>query len=160
MRENLERAFKACGEPMDAVSEFRYLRRLLTATDDDWPVVDGNIKKSRRKWGRLARVLGREEADPKVSQTFYIAVTHTVLLFGSETWVLTARLEKALDNFQSRVAEAHRETATKRDRLDLVLPFTGGRNEGGRDCLDSDVIPLEAEYVRAIYCDADASVPV
>ena len=30
-------------KPMDAVSEFRYLGRLLTATDDDWPAVAGNI---------------------------------------------------------------------------------------------------------------------
>ena len=64
----------------------------------------GNINKARQSWGRLARVLVREGADPKVSPTFYIAVTQAVLLFGSETWVLTARMEKALDTFQSRVA--------------------------------------------------------
>ena len=34
-RENSERAFKAYGEPMEAVLEFRYLGRLLMATDDD-----------------------------------------------------------------------------------------------------------------------------
>ena len=34
-RENSERAFKAYGELMEAVLEFRYLGRLLTATDDD-----------------------------------------------------------------------------------------------------------------------------
>ena len=39
-----------------------------------------------------------------MSRAFYIAVTQDVLLFGSETWVLTARMEKALDSFQSRVA--------------------------------------------------------
>ena len=31
MRENLERAFHAYGKPMESVSEFRYLGRLLTA---------------------------------------------------------------------------------------------------------------------------------
>ena len=98
-RENLEQSFKAYGEPMETVSEFRYLGRLLTATDDDWPAVAGNIKKARRIWGRMARVIGREGADPKVSRTFYIAVTQVVLLFGSETWVLTERMEKALNNF-------------------------------------------------------------
>ena len=103
-RENSERAFKAYREPMEAVSEFRYLGRLLTATYDDWTAVAGNMKKSRRIWGRLARVLGREGEDPKVSQTFYIAMTQAVILFGSETWVLTAKMEKALDTFQSRVA--------------------------------------------------------
>ena len=104
-RENSERAFKSYGEPMEAVLEFRYLRRILTATDDDWPAVAGNLKKARQSWGRLARVLGRESADPKVSRTFYIAVTQAVLLFGSETWVLTSRMEKALDNFHSKVAQ-------------------------------------------------------
>ena len=93
---------------MEAVSEFRYLGRLLAATDDDWPAVAGNIKKTRQIWGRLARVLGREGADPKFSRTFYIAVTQAVLLFGSETWVLTASMEKALDTFQSRVARSSR----------------------------------------------------
>ena len=75
----------------------------MTATDDDWPAVAGNIKKARQRWGRLARVLVREGADPKVSRTFYIAVKQAVLLFGSETWVLTSKMEKALDTFQARV---------------------------------------------------------
>ena len=45
MQENLERAFHAYGKPMEAVLEFCYLRRLLTATDDDWLSVAGNIRK-------------------------------------------------------------------------------------------------------------------
>ena len=43
-------------------------------------------------------------ADPKVSRNFYIAVTQQVLLFGAETWVLTRKMEAALDAFQGRVA--------------------------------------------------------
>ena len=103
-RENSERAFHAYGKPMEAVSEFRYLGRLLTAMDDVWPAVAGNIRKARVSWGRLARVLGREGADPKVSRSFYTAVTQQVLLFGAETWVLTRNMESALDAFQGRVA--------------------------------------------------------
>ena len=78
--------------------------RTLTATDDNWPAVVVNLGKSGRSWGRLSKVLGREGADPTVSREFFIAVTQAVLLFGSETWVLAARMEKALDRFQSRVA--------------------------------------------------------
>ena len=89
---------------METVSEFLYLGRLLTATDDDWPEVAGNIRKAQLSWGRLARVLGREGADPKVSRSFYTAVTQQVLLFGAETWVLTRKMESALDAFQGRVA--------------------------------------------------------
>ena len=45
---------------------FKYLSRILMATDDDWPAVVGNLGKARRSWGRLSRVLEREGADPKV----------------------------------------------------------------------------------------------
>ena len=103
-RENPEQTFRAYGQPIEAVTEFRYLGRLLTATDDDWPAVAGNIKKSRRSWGRLDKVLGREGADPKVSQTFCIAMTQQILLFGAETWVLTKKMELDLEAFQGRVA--------------------------------------------------------
>ena len=103
-RENAERVFHAYGKRVEAVSEFRYLGRLLTATDDDWPAVAGNIRKSRVSWGRLARVLGREGADPKASRSFYTAVAQQVLLFGAETWVLTQNMASALDAFQCRVA--------------------------------------------------------
>ena len=83
-RENSERAYRAYGKPMETVTEFRYLGRILTATDDDWPAVAGNIKKARRSWGRLAKVLGREGAYPNKSGNLYIAVTQQVLLFGHD----------------------------------------------------------------------------
>ena len=89
---------------MDAVSEFRYLGRLLTAKDNDWSVVAGNFRRARVSWGRLAWVMGREGADPKVSRSFYTEVTQQVLLFGAETWVLIRKMESALDAFQGRVA--------------------------------------------------------
>ena len=53
-RENLEGAFHAYGQPMEAVLGFWYLGRFLTATDNDWTAVAGNIKKARRIWERLA----------------------------------------------------------------------------------------------------------
>ena len=68
--------------PIKSVSEFKYLGRILMATDDDWQAVVRNLGKARRSWGRLSRVLGREGADPKVSRAFYIAGTQAVLLLG------------------------------------------------------------------------------
>ena len=99
-----EKAFHAYGKKIRAVTEFRYLGRVMTNTDDDWRAVAGNLRKARVTWGRLARILGREGADPKVSRKFYIAVIQQVLLFGAETWVLTKRMEATLDAFQGRVA--------------------------------------------------------
>ena len=99
-----EKAFHAYGTKMRAVTEFNYLGRVMTNTDDDWPAVAGNIRKVRASWGRLARILGREGADLKVTRSFYIALTQQVLLFGAESWVLTKRMESDLDAFQGRVA--------------------------------------------------------
>ena len=115
-RDNSEQAFETYGEPIEAVLKFKYLGRFLTSTDNDWLAVVGNLKKARQSWGRLARVLSREGAEPKVSRTFYIAVTQAVLLFGSETWVLTVRMEKALDSFQSRVARKLTERKPRRGK--------------------------------------------
>ena len=111
--------------------EFKYLGRILTATDDDWPEVVGNLRKARRSWGRLARVLSREGVDPKVSRTFYIAVTQAVLIFGSETWVLTARMKKALDIFHSRVARkiTGKHPWRKKDGSWFYPPVTGVMKE-------------------------------
>ena len=88
-RENLERAFEEYGAPIESVTAFKYLGKILTATDNIWPAVVVNLRDARRSWGRLSRVLNREGADPKVSWAFYIAVTQAVFLFGSETWLLT-----------------------------------------------------------------------
>ena len=99
-----EKAFHAYGTKMRVVTEFKDLRRVLTNTDDDWPPVASNIRKTRASWGRLARILGREGEDLKVTRSFYTAVTQQVLLFGVESWVLTKRMESPLDAFQGRVA--------------------------------------------------------
>ena len=54
-----EKAFHAYGNKMRAVTEFWYLWRVMTNTDDDCPAVAGNLRKARVTWGRLARILGR-----------------------------------------------------------------------------------------------------
>ena len=102
-QESSERAFESYGEHIKNFLEFKYLGRVLTAGDEDWLAVVSNLGKERRSWGRLSQVLGREGADLKFSRTFYTVVAQAVLLFGADTWVLTLRMEKALDSFQSRV---------------------------------------------------------
>ena len=43
--------------------------------------------------GRLGKMLIIEGADPKVYKMFYREVTQTVLLFGLETWVISAAMD-------------------------------------------------------------------
>ena len=58
--ESTERAFEAYGEPLETVTAFKYLGRVMTAIDDDWPAVVFNLHKARKSWGRFLRVLSRE----------------------------------------------------------------------------------------------------
>ena len=75
----------------------------------------------------MARILGREGADPKVSRMFYIDVTQQVLLFGAESWVMTGKMEAALDAFQGRVARSltGRMPRRGRDGKWFCLPLAG-----------------------------------
>ena len=68
-----------------------------------------------------------------MSRNFYIAVTQKVLLFGVETWVLTKRMEAALDAFQGRVARRLTGSMARRGRDGkcLYLPLAGATKEAG-----------------------------
>ena len=97
-------AFEAYGKQLEVVPSFKYLGRIMTAGDDDWPAVAGNLVKVRKSWGRLEMILSREGADKRVSGTFFKSVVQQVLLFGAETWVLTQQIERALDCFMHGAA--------------------------------------------------------
>ena len=99
LQNSTERAFEAYGKALETVSTFKYLGRVMTAVDDNWPSVAGNLVKSQKSWGRLSWILSREGANNRVSGNFFKAVVQAVLLFGAETWVLTLSIERALDNF-------------------------------------------------------------
>ena len=152
------KAFHAYGTKMRTVTEFKYLGRVLTNTDYDWPAVAGNIRKARASWGRLARIMVQEGAELKVTRSFYTAVTQQVLLFGAESWVLTKRMESALDDFQGRVARrlTGRMPRRERDGKWLYLP-PGGGSQGGGGREVQEIGPPETEYGRAIHCNTTDS---
>ena len=60
-------------------------------------------------------------------------MTQQVLLFGAETWVLTRRMEAALDAFQGRVARrlTGRMPRRGRDGKWMYLPLAGATKEAG-----------------------------
>ena len=51
----------------------------------------------------MVKILGREGADKRMVGQLYVAVVQAVLFFGSETWVVTPRLDKAPSGFHHRV---------------------------------------------------------
>ena len=104
LRESTERAFEAYRRPIEAVHSFKYLGRIMMEGDDNWLAVAVNLVKARKSWVRLARILIREGADKRVSGTFFKAVVQQVLLFRAGTWVLTPRIERALESFMHGAA--------------------------------------------------------
>ena len=52
------------------MTAFKYLGQAMTAVDDDWPAVIGNLQREKNSWGQLSRILIREGVDLKVSGHF------------------------------------------------------------------------------------------
>ena len=72
---------------------------------DNCPTVMVKLKKEKKSRVRLKRILSREWANLRVSGMLFKVVVQAVLLFGSETWVMTPCMERALGSFQHRVAQ-------------------------------------------------------
>ena len=86
-----EVVFTVHGTQLEVVSEFRYLGCPFSSMDDDWPAVYQNLSKARKQWARIALVCFRGLwASPRTSSMFYQAIVQSVLLYGSETWTLSA----------------------------------------------------------------------
>jgi hypothetical protein len=96
--------FNVQGTPIENVKSFKYLGRTLDENDDDWPALKQNLNKAHAKWTRIRRVLSREKANPKAMASFYKAIIQAVLLYGSESWVVTKRMMQTLRGFHNRCA--------------------------------------------------------
>ena len=66
--------------------------------------VVGNPRKDMNSWTQMTRIMVWEVEDPRISRLFFKKAVQKVLFFGSETWVLTPHMERALGSFQHRVA--------------------------------------------------------
>ena len=133
MWESAERAFQAYGRPLVTFAPFKYMGQILTAADENWPELVGNLRKAKKIWARMERMLGQEGARPRVSGMFFKAVVQAVLLLRSEMWVMTPPYGQGLGEFLSQSRQTYyEETAKEMSGLDLVLPNTGYSNGGGR----------------------------
>ena len=124
VRKAREHVFTACGTPLENVSSFKYLGRVLTSTDDDWPAMYANLGKARKRWGAVSRVLVRDGANPKCMAMFYKAVVQSVLLYGCETWVISDRMKKTLEGFHTRAARRITGIMPRRLGGEWVYPST------------------------------------
>ena len=71
----------------------------MSSDDRDDAAVLYNIKKATKAWYGMQCILSAHGADPRTMARFYLAVVQAKLLFGSEIWVLSERLEVNSNDF-------------------------------------------------------------
>jgi hypothetical protein len=101
---DLRQQFSVNGEALERVEVFKYLGRLLAQDDDDIQAIRAQLRKARGTWARVGQVLRAENVPPRVAAKFYKAVVQAVLLYGSETWVLSTAALASLEGFHIRAA--------------------------------------------------------
>jgi hypothetical protein len=63
-----------------------------------------NLAKARRRWDTISWVLIQDGATPRISAMFYKVVVQSVLLYGSEYWVLSPKMLSKLEGFNKQIA--------------------------------------------------------
>ena len=97
-------SFSVDGSAIDRETQFKYLGRVLDEKDDDNHAIDRQLKRAKAKWARVGKVLSVQTTDPRVRGYFYKAILQAVLLYGSESWVISEIKLKQLRSFHHRVA--------------------------------------------------------
>lgn len=114
----LDVGFTAYGEPLERVEVFKYLGRLLSMDDTDTQAIRANLAKARKAWKMFHRLLRGQNMSPRVCGMFFKAVIQAVLLYGSESWVLTRSALRCLEGFvyqaACRMARQHRKRKDQR----------------------------------------------
>ena len=85
--------FNVNDEPLEAVSEFKYLGRILLRDDSEWARVRLNVKKM------LQRILTREMSDIRICRMFYKVIFQSVLLCARTMWDVSSAELSVLDSF-------------------------------------------------------------
>ena len=92
------------GEVLKLVRQFKYLGRIVSYDDNDTPAIRRNIKKARRQWGQFRKLLERDSVPARVAGMYYQAVIASVLLYGSESWVVSPSTLRELEGFHVEAA--------------------------------------------------------
>jgi hypothetical protein len=100
----LRQQFLVRGDILEQVEVFKYLGRLLSQDDDDIQAIRAQMRKACATWARIGQVLRSKNVLPFVAARFYQAVVQAILLYGSESWVLSKTAMAQLEGFHIRCA--------------------------------------------------------
>ena len=91
--------FQINSDTLPLSEAFPYLGRTIVHNNRYWAAVYLNLRKYRRQWGMIVRVLERTGATMWDRGEMYKAVVQSVQLYGSERWVVTGEILKFLTLF-------------------------------------------------------------
>ena len=129
--------------------------KVLSASDNDWPVIVSNIQKVhkvQKKCDHLSRVIGLEGVEAQTSRIFYLLVVQVVLLFGSETWYMSPWIRRTLGGFQNHVIRrlVGRQTRRQVGRICSYLPLATTMVEAGLEEVNTYVSQLHNTFAQFI----------
>jgi hypothetical protein len=85
----LRQQFTVRGDVLERVEVYKYLGRIMAQDDNDTQALRAQLWKARATWARVGQALWNENTSPFVAARFYQAVIQAILLYGSETWVIS-----------------------------------------------------------------------
>ena len=88
-------------EALPLPEAFPYLGRMIAYNKRYWPAVYQNLKKARRRWGMIVRVLVNTGATVRACGMMYKAVYQLVIIYGSESWVVMGAMLNILEGFHT-----------------------------------------------------------
>ena len=82
-----------------------YLGRTIAYNNNYWLAVYLNLRKERRRWGMIVRVLERTGAMVRARGAMYKVVVQSVLLYCIDSWLVTGEMLKVLTEFHHWAAQ-------------------------------------------------------
>ena len=97
-------SFQFNAEDLPSSEAFPYLGRTIAYNNSDWSAVYQNLRISQRGWRVIVRVLVKTGATARARGMMYKSVARSVLLYGSESWVVTGEMLTVPEGFHHRAA--------------------------------------------------------
>ena len=93
----------------------------------------------------MSRIIGQEGADTHTSRNIYKAVIQANLQFGAESWVMSARIRRALSGFHQGGPPAEKNASEEGKGGQVNLCTSGCGYEGSGDGGAGDICPPAPE---------------
>ena len=81
--------FHINAEALPLLEAFSYLGSKIVYNNSNWAAVYQNVRKSRRRWGMIVRVLENMGETVWSQGVMYKLVAQLVIMYRSEIWVVT-----------------------------------------------------------------------